>query len=536
MKEKVQKIIDSLTLDEKVGQLLCPDVYASDDMEKVEEVFKHSHVGSIFLTSMSKEKVQEFKKIAQKYSPLPVMISADVECGPGWVVDGLPTMPYPMAWGATDDEELIYKTGVETGISCRANDISWTFSPVIDINYNPLNPVTNIRAVSDSPDQVIKISSAYIKGMQENNNLIACCKHFPGDGVDDKNQHFVTSVNSFSKEQWDATYGKVFKSMIDLGVQSFMVGHIALPCYDSYEDEHGFMPASLSYELKTNLLKKELGFDGVLVSDAMSMLGACTRVKREKLGVEFIKTGGDVVLFPLPEDFDNIKQAVLSGEISEERFNDALERVIKMKIKAGLFDGDRTFDNLEEIESSMEKHCNEIADKSIKVVRNFKNIIPVNKKDVKTALVINVYETLKFGTPPANVMQEELEKRGIKADTVTNPDHKDVDEMIKNYDMVIVALYYGGSCPGVYGSCNKMGWDAIMTFWCGFILKAKNLVFVSMGDPYKLQEIPFVDTYVNAFSNADSSKRAVIKAVLGEIECTAKNPVDFGKYFKRETI
>ena len=189
--------------------------------------------------------------------------------------------------------------------------VHWTFSPIVDINYNMNNPVTNIRAISDRPELVDKIGKAAVCGLQKNGLMAAGCKHFPGDGVDDRNQHFCTTVNNFSKEEWMNTFGYVYKEMFKAGVSSVMVAHISLPAYDEkMNDWVGYPPASLSYNLQTKLLKEELGFEGCIVSDALSMVGACACVDYDRLAIEFVKAGGDILLFPLRSYFDEILGAV----------------------------------------------------------------------------------------------------------------------------------------------------------------------------------------------------------------------------------
>lgn len=230
-----------------------------------------------FGENATKEMIAEYTDIVNKYAKLPVIVAGDVENGPGCTIKGETYFPRPMAWGACDDEELIERAGRVTGEIVRKNGVHWTFAPIVDINFNKDNPVTNVRAVSDKPEQVVKIAGAYVKGMQKNGMLMAACKHFPGDGMDDRNQHFCTTVNSLSKEEWMNSYGYVYKKMFELDTASVMVGHIALPWLNDETDPVlGEKPGTLSYKIITELLKGELGFKGCVVSDAMSMEGSGT--------------------------------------------------------------------------------------------------------------------------------------------------------------------------------------------------------------------------------------------------------------------
>ena len=377
---KINEIIDSMTVDDMCGQLLCYNVPGRwSSPEEFEETVKHTLPGSIFVSSSSKETIKAYTDVINKYTKVPAIVAADLENGPGCALREEILIPHSMAWGACDDADLIERAGEATAEIARKNGVHWTFSPIVDINTNPDNPVTNIRAISDSFKQVAKIGSAYSRGLQKNNMMVAGCKHFPGDGVDDRNQHFCTTINSLSKEEWMETFGYVYKEMIKSGVLSVMAAHIALPAYDNEMDEPvlGPKPAILSRKLMTDLLKGELGFDGCIVSDALSMVGSCSMVEEKNLITEYIKAGGDVALFPVPEDFDTLKEAVESGEIPMERLKDAVRRVLIMKDKVRLI-GDEKIDE----EKIVYKHdineiAKEIAEKSIKIVRDTNSLLPL---------------------------------------------------------------------------------------------------------------------------------------------------------------
>ncbi len=535
--EKINKIISSLSLDEKVGQLLCYDIAGNDTYEEMDKLFAKTHAGSMFIgNNLTMEQVKGFREILQKHSPLPVIVASDMENGPGCALHSTPKIPLPMAWGACDDPELVEKAGECTGKLAKAYGVQWTFAPLVDINYNKDNPSVNGRAISDSPKQVLKMASAYMRGCEKDGNLLTSAKHFPGGGIDDRNQHFCTTVNPMSRTRYKNTFERVYKQMIKQGCASIMVAHTALPCVEGTDNEFEAVPATLSKKLKIDLLKNEWGFKGVVVSDAMSMIGSCAKCDLEELAVEFIRTGGDVVLFPEKNDFERIKQAIIDGRITEERLNDALTRIISMKMRAGLFDSAKVekIDIQAEIEK-LNKYSVEIADKSIKVVRNYDNIIPLDKKLIKKVLVVNVYSDLRFGRKITDAVEKQLATYGIQTETLFNPKHTLIEQKVKEYDSVIVCSYYGGNSPqGVHGGSNRSGWDSMMTFWRGYIFNAKNFIFISCGDPYKLYEFPYLKTYVNTFSNEDVSLQSAIKLIMGDIEEKAKNPVGLKGFFERE--
>ena len=534
-----EKLLERLDLDDLIGQMLCFDLPSSLTEEEVENLVKKTKAGSFFVSMPGEGQIAHATKMMEKYTKLPGMIAADVECGPGHVMGAakIPTLPAPMAWGACNDPELIEKAHIATGEWCREHGIHWSFSPIVDINYNPNNPVTNIRAISDKPEQVAKIAVAAIRGMQKNGMMAAGCKHFPGDGMDDRNQHFCTTINSMSKEDWMNTYGYVYKEMMKADVASVMVAHIALPAYDEKMNEWiGYPPASLSYNLQTKLLKEELGYQGCIVSDALSMIGASATVPYDRLSVEFVKAGGDMLLFPLPEYFDQLKAAVLSGEIPMERIRDAVRRIIELKKKARLFEDQEAVLKDVTHEYDVSVCAKEIAEKSLTLVRNYDNILPLNVKPGDLILLVNLYQSKDYEPTPYTVkldtIREELEKRGFRVKECVNPSRKEIRDDMKEAAAVLVNCKI--SCQDYCGGTLRADWGHVSAFWRGEILRHPKFVFTSFGDPYKLYEYPYLKTYVNAYSNSISTQKAFVRAILGEIPFAGKNPVSLKDFFEIE--
>ncbi len=531
----VQKILDSLSLEDLVGQVLCYDIYDKDDPIEVENIIKNIRPGGLFFANLDNDKIKYYTAIANKYCKVPVIIAGDVENGPG-NSNGLPMLPYPMAWGATDEPNLIEKAGELTAKICRKRGFHWSFAPVVDINYNFRCPEINIRAVSDKPEHVVKIAGAYLEGLEKNGNMVACCKHFPGQGIDERNAHFCTTINNLSKEDWMKTYGYVYKEMFKKGVASVMVGHIALPSYEKDVDPIlGAPPCILSKSLMTDLLKGELGFKGCIVSDAMSMIGAAASAPLNELAVRYLNAGGDVVLFPEPTDFENILNAVKSGVISTDRLKDAVSRMLRLKEKARLFENQNDIEKeIGDIEN-ISIISQEIANKSIKIVRDYDNILPLDLKKGSKILFLNMLEPHFHKEPSGkefDALKDEFEKNGHSVTVINTAKHKQVQEIINNYDLVLLNIRM--SAPNYHGASMRVGWNNIMVLWRGYLLQHPKLVTVSFGEPYKLFDMPYLKTYINAFSHTEESQRAVAKIVMGQIKAVAKNPIDFKPFFNRE--
>lgn len=535
----IDKLIDEMSLDDLVGQLINLNVGGKSD-EEFEEMVKRVRPGGIFVNRSSKEEIAKYTNMINKYTKAPVIVAADIEHGAGCASWDEHVLPEPMAWGACDDAELIEEAGKITGEICRRKGIHWNFAPIVDINYNKDNPVTNIRAISDSPKQVVKIAGAYVRGMQENGMMIAGCKHFPGDGMDDRNQHFCTTINPLSKEEWMETYGYVYKEMFKAGSESVMVGHIAAPAFeDEIDPILGPKPGTLSYNLMTKLLRETLGFEGCIVSDAMSMVGACSMYPPEQLPIEFMNAGGDMILFAQERDFNYVKEAVQNGIIKLERIKDAVRHILIMKAKARLFEDQKALMDSIKLSGDIAEVSKEIANKCIKVVRDAQNVVPLKLGKGARFLLIDIQAAPGDRLTAPYIQQldtvaDELKKRGYVVDTMcaNGLDHHKLEETKDSYDVILVNCKI--SCRDYLGGTLRINRDNIMPFWRGVVMDHPCMIFTSFGDPYKLYDLPFLKTYINTFSQQVDTQKAFVEVLLGEREPVAKNPVELKGFFERE--
>lgn len=540
----IKKWIDEMSVEELCGQVLAYDIQPKDSEEETLKIIEKIKPGTLFVCGEQRDSVEEltplfdktkkYSEYASKVAKVPCLVATDIENGPGSYCRPLPELPNPMAWGACNDPELIERAGELTGRICRRAGVHYTLGPVVDLSLNFRNPLVSVRGISDDPDRVIKIAGAYLKGVQKDGNLVGCLKHFPGDGVDERNQHFLTSVNSLSKEEWLATYGKIYKELFKLGANSVMVGHICCPAFQENEiDEYGALPGTLSKALITDLLKGELGFQGCVISDAMSMIGACARVPEDKLALSFFKAGGDLMLFPRPEEHEYLVNAVKSGELPLERIKDAAYRCLKLKEQARLFDEGYSVptDNAEEDLRELEEIAQKIADGAVKIVRNNQSILPVKKQNGRVLLL--KFSGSYFNTSPQEApfayIEKEFEAQGWQVDSMFFAKHEKLKSIMNDYDLVVIASY-----ANYHGSTLRVGWDNIMALWRAYILQHERVVFVGLDDPYKLFDFPYAKTYINTFGVTPSLQRALVKLILGKIEQKAKNPISFAGFFERE--
>lgn len=537
--QDIEAIINAMTLEEMCGQVMNFSC-SPKSFEEFKKIVPKVCPGGIFVSNVDGEWIAEVTKYINQNVRIPVIVSADIENGIGCCLKNMPVVPEPMAWGACDDEELVEQMGIITGELCRKNGIHWNFAPIVDINYNKDNSVTNTRAISDSPKQVAKIAGAYVRGMQKNGMMIAGSKHFPGDGVDDRNQHYCTTINSFTKEKWLETYGYVYKKMFEAGTASVMVGHIACPAFeDEIDPVMGPKPGTLSHNIMTKLLRQTLGYEGCIVSDAMSMIGACAMCPPDQLAIEFFNAGGDMLLFALERDYDCVLEAVKSGIIPVDRLKDAVRHVLEMKKRARLFEDQKQLGQSVGSSGNIEEVSMKIAEKSIKIIRNTQDLLPLKLKKGARFLMINFQEVgeKKLVAPfiqELDTVARELESRGYEVDSVMacDVDHNWVNQVKDGYDCILLNCRV--SSRDYLGCTLRINRDNIMPLWRGAALDHPCVVFTSFGDPYKLYEFPYLKTYVNAFSSQKDTQKAFVKVLLGEITPKAKNPVGLIGFFDRE--
>ena len=533
-------MIDNMSLDELCGQLINYDLtsppFPKEDFEKICAM---THPGSVYVNYSAQNNgitVDEFKtnselcEIAEKYSPVPVIVTSDGGTG---IVNEIPD---GMAWGATDDPALIKEFGKEYAKVLRSTGVHIFLGPVVDVNYNRDNPITSTRAFSDSAEHVIKMAGAFVEGLSEENKIIVCCKHFPGDGTDDRNQHICTTVNRKSVDEWLETYGRIYSEMFKRGSKAVMCAHISFPAWQPDDEKNpviGYLPGSLSKSIMTDLLRGRLGFDGCIISDAMNMIGAVAVCKREELGVRFINAGGDLMLFARPEDYFNIRNAVKSGLIPIERVRDAVKRVIEMKNRVGILDG------VKQKDTGYNGNINELIKKAseefFRIERNADGVLPLklNKGD-RILMITMLPERSECRVKEVfRPLRRELEERGFAVEEKFTPFlHTELENVCEEYECVLI----NSPCNPFFSNSGtlRLGADHIGPFWDGLGLKHPKLIYTSFGNPYQLYEFPFLHTYINAFSFNADAQRAFVAMLFGEIPANGKNPVGLEGFFERE--
>lgn len=538
----VDSILKTMSLREKIGQtmLMLPDRKLESQIGKgsLKDFFKKYPVSGFFMGWKLFEGIDrqdhasymvEATKKYQSASKYPLFFQQDYEAGLGLV--NTTAFPSLMSIGAANSPDLSFKYGESVAKESASVGVNWVLHPVADLNTNPLNPITNVRSISDNPDLAIKLLGRQIAGLQSN-GVAATIKHFPGDGDDYRDQHLTTTVNSLSFKQWKKQHGKVFQALIDSGVYCIMPGHITLPSYQK-EKYNGFLlPATLSKELMTDLLKKKMRFNGVIVSDAMVMGGFRGYYKNQLEGeIAGFKAGVDVLLWPSYAFLDSVEQKIITGEIPMQRLDDAVHRVISLKVKLGLFDKNHTL--IRPISTEESKKSREtarmIAEKSLTLVRDNNNSIPF-PASVKKILVVGVAPIGRKGGAESlknlQNLKEEFEKQGFFVDFQHNILYEQngwEEDLTQKYDKIIIAIDRRPHSP--FGPLNFYD-DEAQTAWGVNAMPKDKIVVVSFGSPYHMNEyFERVPTCINAYSNTPATQAALVQALKGKIPFVGFSPV-----------
>ena len=523
--------ISKMSIREKVEQTMV--VYISKK-EKLDFTAGGAFFGGEIITAADEEGVEKLRAYVDKFSDecnIPPLITSDFEYGCGSMIKGLTPFPFLMGLGATQDAELAYDYGKATAIEARSVGANWSFSPVCDLNKNHRNPLVSIRSMTDDEELASKMIPQIVCGMQ-NYGLAACAKHFPGDGMDYRDQHITTTKNSLTMGEWRSSFGKVYKSLINAGLYSVMAGHITLPDYpQELSERYGLpLPGTLNKELINNLLKGELGFDGVVVTDALQMGGFQGWYDTKEIAeIESFKAGCDMMLWPSKTYADNLERAVLSGEVPMERLDDAVTRILCMKEKLGLFDENfkRFYDLTEadhEFIKGVQQRC---VNQSITLVRDRQKHFPLSLEKIKQIGIITLteYDAVK---EDAAVLKEEFEMRGFSVlydDAGIDFDDDKREAFYEKCDLVIYAMYSRPFRPiGFIDYTQGRAWQIGKAFMPPYAMD--KTVFVSFGSPYMgNQYLEKASTYVNAYAPLECSVRGFARAACGEIEFQGVSPV-----------
>ena len=514
--------ISDMTLLEKILQTVVikvdKDNFVSD---KIGAAFFFGEI----ITEADEMGLDAARKTLAEYidnADIPILITSDFENGCGSMLKGLTPLPYLMSLGAADSEKLAYDYGKATALEARSVGANWSFSPVCDLNINKRNPLVNVRGLTDDVNLAIKLLPQVIKGMQDN-GLAACAKHFPGDGLDYRDQHIVTTNNTLSFDEWKKKSGKVFEEVIKSGVYSVMSGHITLPSYQKEIFDNGMkLPATLSHELIENLLKKEMGFDGVVVTDALGMGGFNGWYKTMDISqIESFKAGCDMMLWPSENYVKNMTEAIENGYIPMSRLDDAVTRILSMKEKMGLFKKDNHAIALSEKDREFVKNTQKnVAEKSVTLMRDDADIFPLTTEKFKKIAVIPITHHIP-AFDEGKLLADLLGEKGFDVQYLKDGIKKTETD---GYDLILYALFSRPFRPIGFLDFHSTEAQKVAISLQTAVDKT---AVVSFGSPYFMnQYFERAKTFVNAYSMLSPSVKAFVSAATGETEFSSFSPVE----------
>lgn len=517
--EWVNNTLNGLTEDEKIGQLFFPIGFSTE-----KEYLNHLRslgIGGLFFRPGVAEEVQQTYEYMQRTSKVPLLTAANLEDGGnGSSLEGT-AFGNQMAVAATNQTSDAYTLGKIASSEGKAVGVNFGFSPVVDLDLNFRNPITNVRTYGSDVERVIKNAKEYIQAFHDN-GIMTSIKHFPGDGVDERDQHLLTSINSLSVDNWKKTFGKVYQELIDFGSKAVMVGHISFPAYSGDE-----MPATLSPQLLQDLLRNELGFNGLTITDATPMVGFCSAMKRSEAVPYTIQAGCDMLLFNrvLEEDIQYMKDGLSKGILTKERLDEAVTRILATKASLGLHQtinhGTAKFEDFREEQQ-------DLADRSITLVKDTQNMLPLSVEKHKRVL-LQLLGSFDSNERVLEKVKAELEKRDFEI-TVYEPetnffDLGTVTSFSNDYDAV---LYVANIQNASNQTVTRVHWHTL--FGLGnnlpWFTKEVPTMLLSFGNPYHLYDLPMVDTVINAYCNYDHFIEMAIKKVTGESSFKGVSPVN----------
>jgi beta-N-acetylhexosaminidase len=560
------KELKRMSLEEKIGQLIAVGVnaiYLNQDSEAFKDL-RHqvmdNHVGGIVLFRGPVYESVILVNRMQQIAKIPLLISADLEAGAGMRFDDTVNFPWNMAVGATGNPDFARRQGELTAREARALGIQQIYAPVADVNNNAANPVINVRSYGEDPSSVAKLVAAFVRGAQRG-GVIATAKHFPGHGDTATDSHRGLPEIGVTRERLNSVELVPFRAAVDAGVGAVMDGHIGLPLIDptaitplprdvklgpietdqEVVVEKGTMPTTLS-PVMNKILRNELSFDGLIVTDAMSMSGLTLYFTQEEASVRALEAGADLLLKPADTDaaFRGVRDAVKKGRLTEKRIEESVRKVLAAKYDLGLTQQRITpLDEIDRIVGGKETLAlaDEIAANAITLVRNDANLLPMNlplKGTIFNLAITNGDDRLFITQPFVST----LARSGRKIVTIVLDDRSSEADVKKALDLaskadLVIASLYGRVRTGQARSVAlpEPGAKALEAL----IDRKAPTIGISFGNPYLLSSFPGLQTYLVAYGDMQSLQEAAAEALLGQSDITGRLPISLPGLYPRGT-
>lgn len=551
IERQVERTLNKMSTREKIAQLIVSqtDSYIFSDAHQLhtDTLVGIEGIGGLLIIQDTLPRYLNRMNALQEISKIPLLVSIDGEWGPSMRFGEFPFFPQQMQLGALSDDSLIYEMGLAVAEQCKMVNIHINYAPVVDININPKNPVIHARSFGEDRDKVTRFANAYMRGMQDG-GIIACSKHFPGHGDTEVDSHKGLPVLPFSRARLDSMELYPFRDQIKSGVKMVMIGHLHIPALDS-------AVSSISYPIVTGLLKEEMGFDGVIVTDALTMKGVSENMAAPDIALASYKAGVDILLKPgdIIASIDRLEEAMESGECELEELDNRVRKVLRMKAEFGMLDrGYSAQVDTTDISNRVKKAehialTQELSERTMTLVDNKFNKIPLvasqrvayvayNARHIPLRREYGDIEGLSGYNPATGMVDSTtlmyqhllstkqfsdlhyfaLDKKSSKADIVA------LEKQLKDYDVVILA------CHDPRGRTRK---DLIHPNHIDILtkmVKKHHPILVYYGSPYGLSELPWLGdlgAILLSYQDSENNQRAAAKVLTGEIKAEGILPV-----------
>ena len=514
----VDSIYNSMNIDEKIGQLFMLRISSAvgqKSFDRIEKNISQNHIGGLIFSKGSPSISNSWINALQEKSKLPLITGMDAEWGPSMRYDSIRKFPWNMTLGAIQDDELIEEIGFKIGIQLKALGININFSPVVDINTNPLNPIIGNRSFGENKVEVFQKSLKMMKGMHRA-GILTCAKHFPGHGETIKDSHYDLPLVNFKKNRIDSVELYPYKKLIPQGISSVMVGHLNYPALDDG------IPSSLSKKIVDSLLKKKLGFNGLVITDALEMKGVSEFKKYKNISLSAFLAGNDILLIPenIEKDLKAFKKAYNKKVITEERLSVSVKKILKAKYKLGLND----YKALDEGDVALK--INSISNDYL-IRKSMQDAITLLKND--SSIPLSKQQKIGYlnlgdnDNDFYNLLSSELNISKInKSD---NYNQADVDD----YEFLIISFLKSNKSPWVNSEFSKSDIKIIET-----LSSKRKVILVTFTKPYNLSKINLekISAILLAYQNNMDAKYSVTQSIVGKNKITGKLPVSISSKYK----
>ena len=562
----VESTIASMTDEEKVGQLFW-QLTAGNSEEYLKELMEKYHLGGCRYNGMPGQMVLNQNRILQKYARVPVFIACNPEKGgDGVCVDGTPVAAQ-IKIGATGKPEHAKTMGHIAGVQIKATGCNMAFAPVVDITYNHECEEVLFRSYGEDPKLVADMGKAYMEGLKETEGVFCCAKHFPGNGQDYRDAHISNNVNHFGHDDWMESYGHVYKTLIDGGLDAIMGGHILMPEFMQEIDPDitpdTIMPATLCKDIMTGLLRDELGFNGMVVTDASHMVGMTNRMKRADMLPAAINAGCDMFLFfnDPEEDFATMLHAYRTGIISEARMMEALTRILGLKAAKGMHKTDWALTVTDEEcaaalqNPEFKKAAPAISADCLTLVKyKDEGVLPLSPEKTKRVMIVHIKgvpnpmmalaAAIMGGGPAKKTAAEKLRDRliekGFDAHIYVSPIEK-MQQMVARGEKPNLNMYFAGKHAIAEFTAENDLVISLLDVASGhpsfgiskgggeipWYVHELPVVGISVNKPTMLADVPMLRTYINTYDSNDDTMDALVEAlVTGPEAFKGSDPID----------